>query len=110
MTTRLDKLIDRVNAAHTELKNARNLYNQHVTSMPGQVWLDRIMKIEDEQLRIHVAQIVWWDYQCPELETLIMKWNKTLPVPRQNLIDGLVQAGYPRNKAKFRLRKYGFNR
>lgn len=77
-------------------------------------WIQKIKKIEDDQLMRATARIVWWDIfadrefsnRWPQFDSLIKfdpRENEN-PVPRERLIEALIGVGYTPQFAAYRLR------
>lgn len=80
--------------------------------LPPELWAEAIENIADENLRIQIACLVWWDYfggrtkkdAWHHLDKYLLLWNPALPSLLKSVkLNALISVGYTPKLAKERL-------
>ena len=99
-----------------KLLNHEKLIAKRVLSkLHGQAWLSQIAMIKDEETRIRVANIVWWDFfgdkmadcsmPADERAKLTAQYTKRMDAITLNVRIGLEKVGYTHEMAVARMGK-----
>jgi hypothetical protein len=91
-------------------------WKETARQFPPQQWRDAIDKIEDKDVRIQVACIVWWDFFSSKicgqdstiLDDLKDSWQLFVNPDPERVRLSLIALGYPEDRAQARSEGRGY--
>jgi hypothetical protein len=95
---------------------AEAAWKEKARQIPPQQWRDAIDKIEDKEVRIQVACIVWWDFfasaTCGQASTILDdlkdSWYAAINPDPEAIRLSLIALGYPEDRAQARSEGRGY--